>query len=746
MKNDSLQALMRPNTDQDEGHFHLGYLLDTLRDNLKLITMMTVITMLIGIGYVLVARPVYQSDIMIQVEDNPNSPNNLLASVSSMFDVKSAAADEAEIVSSRLVVSRAVETMKLYIQVTPKYFPVVGRSIASHRVGLSVPGLFGFGGYVWGSERVDIADFDVPSALYGESFELTALPHGAFRLRLATAGIDAIGRTGVPMHLSTSAGPMYLMVRSIDANPGATFVLARLSSIAATESLQRDLRISQTSKDSGIIHVGLDGYDPDQTRRTLTEIGRQYVKQNIDRKSEEARKSIQFLDEQLPVLKRQLEQAEGAFNAFRMSNSTVNLSEESSAILQQTVEAENRLVELRQKYDDASARFTENHPAVISIANQIAPIRARLAELEASTKRMPQVEQDEVRLQRDMEVSRDLYTNMLNTAQQLRLVQASKTGNAGLVDAAVTAELPVKPNRKLVVGLSGLLGLLLGGMTAAARKELFGRLVDPHEIEQSIGLSVYAAVPHSKKQELLSQRIAAKEEGVFVLASVNADDPSVEALRSFRTALQFSLLEARSNIILIAGCTANVGKSFVSANFATVVAMSKQRVLLVDGDLRKGHLHRYFGQDQSPGLSDTIANNVSVDAAVRRNVLPNLDFFPCGALPPNPSELLAHANLRRVIESLNDRYDLVIVDSPPILAVSDAIELARMAACAFLVVRQDVSFLAEVKESIKRLEQVGIVPRGVVFNAMRYRPGTYGYGGGRYRYSKYAYGSYVDSQ
>ncbi|TCK34407.1 subunit length determinant protein [Paraburkholderia sp. BL8N3] len=97
MKNDSLQALMRPNTDQDEGHFHLGYLLDTLRDNLKLITMMTVITMLIGIGYVLVARPVYQSDIMIQVEDNPNSPNNLLASVSSMFDVKSAAADEAEI-------------------------------------------------------------------------------------------------------------------------------------------------------------------------------------------------------------------------------------------------------------------------------------------------------------------------------------------------------------------------------------------------------------------------------------------------------------------------------------------------------------------------------------------------------------------------------------------------------------------------------------------------------------------------
>jgi tyrosine-protein kinase Etk/Wzc len=744
MKSDNLRDLMAPMQDQQDDQYNLGRYLDALYDNRKLIAILTVLATLIGIVYVVLAEPVYQSDILIQVEENPNSPSNLLSSVSSMFDVKSDAQDEIEIISSRLVVSRTVDTMKLYIKATPKYFPLVGRWIASFGDESSRPGLFGFGGFAWGPEHADITRFDVPPRMYGKSFEMTALPNGEFRLKLSSADVDATGRIGVPLHVQTKEGPIDLLVRSIAAPTGGGFELTRQSHLATVERLQTALRIKQSSKDSGIIAVSLEGNDPEQTSRTLTEIGSQYVRQNIERKAEEAQKSVQFLDSQIPIVKRQLEDSEEAFNAFRVRNATLNLSDEGAAVLQQTVDAQSRLVDLQQKYDELSARFTANHPAVISIANQMDPVRARLAELEVQTKRLPQIEQAELRLQRDMEVNRDLYTNLLDTAQQLRLLRAGKTGNVRMVDAAVTAELPVKPKRPIVVGLAVLIGLTLGSLLAWVRKELYGGVVHPNEVERSVGLPVYAVVQQSKNQEELHKRIVAKEKGILLLARTNADDPSVESLRSFRTALQFAMLEAKNNVVLISGSSPNGGKSFVAANFAAVVAASNQRVLLVDGDLRKGLLHQHFGRNASPGLSDVIASGVSVDEAIHHDLIPNLDFLSRGNLSPNPSELLMHASLKQIVGSLSERYDLVIVDSPPVLVAADAAELSRMAGCVFLVVRQDVTALGEVRESIKRLVQVGVAPKGVIFNGMKQRPGSYGYGYGRYRYASYTYAPYKE--
>jgi tyrosine-protein kinase Etk/Wzc len=739
MKSDNLRDLMAPVQDQQDDQYTLGGYLDILYDYRKLIVVSTALATLVGAVYVVLAQPVYQSDILIQVEDNPNTPSNVLSSVSSMFDVKSDGQDEMKVVSSRLVVSRTVDAMSLYIKARPKYFPLVGRWIASHGNESFTPGLFGFGGFAWGPEHADITRFDVPSKMYGKWFEVTALPDREFRLRLDWGNVDARGQVGVPLHVQTVDGPIDLLVRSIVAPAGAGFELARLSHLAAVERLQEDLRIKQNSKDSGVISVILEGNDADQTGRILTELGSQYVQQNVDRKADEAQKSIQFLDSQMPVLKRQLEDSEEAFNEFRVRNGTLNLSDEGSAVLQQTVDTQTRLVDLQQKYDELSARFTTNHPAVISIANQMVPVRARLAELEVLTKRLPQIEQAELRLQRDMEVNRDLYTNLLDTAQQLRVLRAGKTGNARMVDAAATAELPSRPNRKVVVGISVLIGLMIGSLLAWVRKELYGGVVHPNEVERSLGLPVYAVVQQSKNQEELHRRIVAKEKGILLLARTNADDPSVESLRSFRTTLQFALLEAKNNIVLISGSLPNGGKSFVAANFAAVVAASNQRVLLVDGDLRRGLLHQHFGRNASPGLFDVIASGVSVDEALNHDLIPNLDFLSRGNLSPNPSEALMHASLKQIVGSLSQRYDLVIVHSPPVLVAADAGELARMAGCVFLVVRQDVTALGDVRESIKRLVQVGVAPKGIIFNGMKRRPGRYGYGYGRYRYASYTY-------
>jgi tyrosine-protein kinase Etk/Wzc len=744
MKTDDLATLMLSDQGTQKGRFELGHYLDIAYDNRKLIAAFTLVATFIGAAYALLAQPVYESDILIQIETNPNSPNNLLSGVSSMFDVKSDAEDEMSIIGSRLVVSSVVDSMKLYIRVSPKYFPVIGRWIASYGDKSSRPGLFGHGGFVWGRAQAAVENFEVPGILYGKKFELTALPDAKYRLRSSAAGVDVVGRIGIPLAVNTPDGSIDLLVSGISAPAGTSFILARESRLETIERLRQDLRLKQSSKDSGIIFVSLLGIDPEKTSKTLTAIGSQYVYQNTERKASEAQKSIDFSEAQLPFLQQQLEKSEAAYNAFRVENRTLNLSEEGAAVLQQSVDVQNRLTDLQQKRDELSARFTPNHPAVASIDSQIESVKMRLGDVEEQTKRLPMIEQKALRLTRDMEVNRDLYTNLLETSQQLRLLRAGKTGNARMVDAAVTAELPVKPNRKMVVALAMLIGLFLGSLAAWMRRELFGGVLHPNEIEQMFGIPVYAVIPESKEQEKLDSQIAARKKGTFVLAATNTDDYAAESFRSLRTAMQFALLDANSNVVLITGATLGVGKSFCAANFAAVVAASGQRVLLVDSDIRKGVLHHNFSCDPIPGLSDAIAGTASVDAVLHKQVLPNLDFVARGSLSPNPSELLVHGNTRKIIESLRAAYDLVIVDSPPVLAVSDSIELGKVAGGIFLVVRQDASKMGEVTEVIKRFAQVGIVPKGAIFNGAKMRPGSYGYGYGRYRYSSYSYAPYKD--
>ncbi|GAB3627449.1 Putative tyrosine-protein kinase in cps region [Pandoraea terrae] len=728
--------------ERDEAHFDLGDSLDTLYDNRKLIAIITLIVSMLGFAYALLATPIYRSDILIQVEDSPTSANNVLSGVASMFDVKTAASDEMEILKSRKVVWKTVEEQRLYLQVRPRYFPLIGRWVASFADTLSTPGLFGLGGYVWGNERADVIRFETPSSMYDVPFTIAAQGRGRYLLHSGRAGIDARGEVGRVLHVSTPDGDVDLLIARLDAKPGARFVMRRFSIQQTVERLQSDLQISMHGKDSNVISVRLDGADPERVKGTLAEIGKQYVQQNIERKAEEAAKSLAFLDGEWPKAKAALEKAEAAFNTFRTTYGALSLGEEASAVLQQSVDAQGRLTDLQQKRQDLSARFTEQHPALIGVNDQIRELRARMGQIDERARRLPDLQQTAVRLQRDVQINSDLYTNLLSTTQQLRLLRAGKTGNARLVDEARAAELPVKPNRPLVAALSVLAGLCLGCGVAWVRKTLFGGIRHPYDVERVSGVPVYAAVPHSREQAALHAQMSAGNAGLQILARSGADTAAIESLRSFRTALQFALLDAPNNVVLISGPTPGVGKSFISMNVAAVLAASSQRVLLLEGDLRKGYLHRYLGMPSHPGLSDLLAGTAATEDVIRRQVLPNLDFVSRGTLVDNPAELLTHDNLRAFIEAMKTAYDIVIIDSPPVLPVADTAALGRLAGLVFVVVRQNATRAADVRETVRRLGQVGIKPRGMVFNDMTPRPGNYGYGYGRYRYSDEAYGKY----
>jgi tyrosine-protein kinase Etk/Wzc len=331
----------------------------------------------------------------------------------------------------------------------------------------------------------------------------------------------------------------------------------------------------------------------------------------------------------------------------------------------------------------------------------------------------------------------------------LRLVKEGKVGNVRVVDAPVVPERSIKPQRAQILAISGVLGLLLGMGLAFLRNSLRPGIKEPADIESATGLHVFATVPHSVEQDKLSKLIKGQVQGTHLLAVTHPDDPGVESLRSLRTALQFGMLDARNNIVLFTGPTPGIGKSFTSANFAAVLGAGGKRVLLIDADMRKGHLHQFFGLKRGHGLSELITGTRELASVVHSSVAPNLDLITTGTMPPNPGELLMSPVTVQLLEGLSAQYDLVLIDTPPVLAVSDTQVLASHAGTVFLVARAEVTALGELQESTKRLAQTGVPVKGVVFNDLdtsRQRYGGYGYKYSRYRYTNYQYGKTADGQ
>ena len=726
---------------QDDEVDLLG-LLDVVLDARWLIASVTALVLLLGGAYAFLSRPVYEANSLIQVEDSKPGAAGALGDAASLFDIKSPASAEMEILRSRLVVGKSVDDLQLYVTASPKYLPFVGRWLGRRATELSSPGFLGMGGYVSGNESIQVALLEVPAALEGRQLLLVTTESG-FELRAPDNQPLVQGKTGMLAVFGTGEDKGRILVTELKAKPGAYFNVVRDSRLGVIERLQKDLAISEQGKQSGVISVQLQGTDPLQISRTLNAVGTNYVRQNTERKSAEAEKSLDFLGGFLPQLKKQLEDSEVRFNQFRNQNGTFDLGTEGKNYLDTAVKLQGSLLELQQKRREQSAQFTAAHPVIQTLDAQIAAVTQEIAGLTSKVKTLPNTEQDLLRLTRDVKVNSELYLNLLTSSQQLRLVKEGKVGNVRVVDAPVVPEKAIKPQRMQILVISGVLGLLLGMGLAFLRSSLRPGIKDPADIESRTGLHVFATVPHSIEQDKLTKLIKSKAPGKHLLAIRLPDDPCVESLRSLRTALQFAMLDARNNVVLFTGPTPGIGKSFASANFAAVLGAGGKRVLLIDADMRKGHIHQFFNLPRGQGLSELIAGSRTLDEVVHRAVASNLDLITTGTMPPNPGELLMSPATVHLLKNLSAQYDLILIDTPPVLAVSDTQVLAPHAGVVFLVARAEVTSLGELQETTKRLGQSGVQVKGVVFNDVdtsRQRYGSYGYKYSRYRYTNYQYG------
>lgn len=723
-----------------EGDIDLAELFGTLLEYRWLIVSITFVTTLLGAAYLFVAPPVYQVDGLLQVEDKQSGIGGL-EEMTALFSGETPVNAELQILSSRLVLGQAVDDRRLDIVAEPRYFPGVGRAIARRwdaTQGPS-PAWFGLRRFGWGGEAIQVDTLDVPKIYEDENLILIAGEKGQFSLN-DPDGLPLLeGKAGEAVrHILSDGSILRIFVARLDAEPQTWFVLRKVPRSKAIDDLRDTFGASERGKQSGVVQVALEGGDAVAITDTLNDIINIYLRQNVERKSKEAEQKLAFLDQQLPVVKERLESAEAVLNSYRLEHGSVDLPAETQSLLQQVVTFEGQITQLRQKRDELLQRFTAAHPTVVALDAQITRLNRELERLNEQVKGLPDTQQEIVRLSRDVEVNTALYNALLNGAQELRVAKAGTVGNVRVVDYALIPDKPVKPKPSLVMALAFVLGGIIGVVLSFVKRAMRSTMIhDPKVLEQVLGLPVYAAIPHSPAQGQLSGQLEKQGGDNLILADIDSEDLAIESLRSLRTSLHFMMLEAANNVIMITGPSPSIGKSFLAMNLGAVLASAGRRVIVVDADMRKGHLNRYVGLTREGGLSECISGQMLLSACIHSTPVTRLELIPTGVLPPNPAELLMHPRFGELLKELSSAYDLVLVDCPPIMAVTDAAIVGRHAGTNLLLVKAGAHSMPEIEQSIKRLQQSGIQVRGLIFNGFVVSRSRY-YGDGRYVY-QYSY-------
>ncbi|MCQ4280017.1 polysaccharide biosynthesis tyrosine autokinase [Pseudomonas stutzeri] len=724
---------------KEDKDIDLAHLFDTFLNNRALILTITGFFAALGVAYALLATPVYLASAMIQIQAKGGLPS--LTDVVGTAPAVSPAQTEIALLKSRSVVGSAVEDLNLDIIIEPHHFPVFGGYIF-RRFEPTEEGELGwypegFESYAWGGESLRVTQLIVPDKMHGEELTLEAAENNGFILRDTDGEVVVQGVVGEPIET-----PDYgITVAELNARPGTTFTVVKNRTYATTEDYQNRLNAGERGKQSGILNVTLEGTDPEKAVKVLEAVAQRYVDQNIARNAAEATQSLEFLSEQVPEVRKKLDAAQTALNEFQTGNRSVDISAETQSVLDRIVDLESQISEQNLKRTEMESRFTRQHPNFQALMNQINQLQAQKAELEKQIGTLPSTQQELLRLNRDVEVSSETYSMLLNKTQELDIIRAGTVGNVRIVDhAAADIDEPIKPNKPLIVIVATLLGGILAVAFVYVREALKRGVENPEEIER-VGIPVYAAIPFSEKQGLLEKRLANfkrdKSSASYLLSTNDPADLATEAMRSLRTSLHFAMIEAKNNILMITGPSPAVGKSFVTSNLAAVIAQSGKKVLLIDADMRKGYLHKVMRCQGEKGLSDILSGRITLFDAIQKTQLNNLHVITHGQLPPNPSELLMHENFSRFVKEISSMYDLVIFDTPPILAVTDAALVGSQAGTTLMVTRYGLNGVKEIEFAKRRLEQNGLLVKGVIFNAVVRKASTYS----EYGYYQYEYQS-----
>lgn len=717
-----LPALSHNKTVSNVSEISFSRLIGMLVDHFKLIVGITFTITLLTIVYILFATPVYQADAVIQVEQKEG--NAILESLNQMLpDSTPQSAPEISLLQSRMILGKTVSDLNLQAVVKQKYFPIFGRGwarMAGHTAGrLTIARLYLTSE---GNSAPEALLHVIDSGHYvitGKNFELKGL----------------VGE------LEEGSG-ISIKVDKIDAQPGDEFSVKYISEFDAIDNLQNSYSVSEQGKDSGMLSLVLTGTDSILLKKILVSITSNYLAQNIDRQAAQDAKSLDFLKIQLPKVRSDLDKAEDKLNQYRQQKDTIDLPMEAKTVLDQIVNVDNQLNELTFREAEISQLYTKDHPTYKALLEKKETLKEEKARLNTRVSTMPDTQQQVLRLSRDVESGRTVYMQLLNRQQELDIAKSSAIGNVRIIDIPMTRPKPVKPKKALLVAMA----VVFGGLFAVGF--VFIRLmlhkgINSSEGLEDYGIRVYANIPVSdwgmKRLRTSLKYNGMKKTNISktlpgVLALENPADLAIEAIRNLRTSLYFSMAETGNNLLMISGASPGVGKTFISSNLAEVISQIGKKVLLIDADMRRGNLHAVFGQELNLGLSELLDGRAEKHEVIRRVHGSNIDYISRGYVPDNPAELLMNQRLEDLLSWSSQNYDYVIIDTPPILAVTEAAIIGQYVDTTLLVVRFKENTAKQIEVCINRLTQTGVKVTGCILNGLEKRQGNYY----EYGYSNYA--------
>lgn len=690
----------------------------------KLIALCIILSLICALLYLRTTPNTYAVDALVQVEDSKGTSAALLGDLSGMINQKSPAQAEIEILKSRLVLGEVINHLNLNIRISGTEDSFWNRLMAKHKYSTeySKKSIL----FKDNQNSFDVRQFDIPQYFQDKNLILS-FKEGKYSLTDETTEQVVFSAPLNQISQSSSEYGLWKVGVFSQDHFDAAYNIRKQSLPAAMQTLTASYSVAEKGKLTGVLGLNYQGEDKKHITQVLNAILTAYSQQNIERRSAETAQTLKFLEDQLPELKQQLDVAEREFNRFRQQSNTVDVTKESELYLTQSIALETQKAQIEQQVAEASSKYMDEHPMMQQMNAQLAAINKKIAELDGTLKRLPELQRQYLQLFREVEVKQQLYTGLLNSYQQLRIAKAGEIGNVRIVDTAVEPIKPIAPKKLQILILSIFLGGFLGTLLALLRNMMRSGIKDAAQIENELDLPVYATVPRSLTQASRNNLLN-KRKNIPILAVKDSGDIAIESLRSMRTAIHFALMNASNNVIVLSGPAPEIGKSFITVNLATILAQGGKRVLVIDGDMRRGYLHKYFNAELSPGLAELLNLQNSYEDIVQNSTVENLFFVTRGKSPVNPSELLSTDQFKAFLDQASAHFDHILIDTPPVLAVTDGIIIAQYAGVNLLVARHAQTQIKELEITVNRFEQANVKVNGVILNdVQKGAAGSYGY-------------------
>ncbi len=610
-----------------------------------------------------------------------------------------------------------------------------------------------------------------------------------------------------------------LLLNDIKGQDGDSFQLELLPFGDVVESLQARVKAAEQGKQTGIIRVSYTSTNPTLARDMVNSLVQAYLEQSIAFKSEEAGRTVGFVEEQLKGLRGDLDNSEKNLQSYKSSTGVIKLDSEAEQLIQKLANVEksraeiilqqkqikfamdalknagrkgnvytptainadptvmamaSKLAELEVQKRALLTDYTESHPAAKTLQEQIEGIQKKIlatyetnlanlikqeeaitqqmAGYESQMRNLPEAERDLARLTRVSKVNADIYTFLLQKHEEARIAKASTISNINIVDHAIVPARPIRPQVGLYLILGLIAGLGLGVALAFFQEYLDDTIKNADEAKRVMGLPLLAVIPHISSRETKTNGSAPPIDPLIS----HREPKSVvsEAFRALRTSIHFSAINREKKITLLTSSFPGEGKSVVSANLAVIFSQTGARVLIVDCDLRRSSLHEKFGLGKTPGLSELLTGDATFEQTRQNTGVSGLDLIGAGTTPPNPAELLGSEAMRKLLLTQRENYDHIIIDAPPVLAVTDAPVLTTVADIVILVMEAGRVPAKAAQHMRETLSTIQAPVAGFVLNDKTGKGESYGYYGGRYyRYGRrgqygygysYGYGYYAD--